>query len=299
MLKVESMYRIILFLASLMVAQPGWAAPVYVEPDWLAKRLNDANVVVVDMTDDPQYLRYHIPGAVRLGYGNLVMSRKKDKVSVRIPDEQLVKLLGIVGISRDSHVVIYDDMAGLNAGRLFWELERIGHPSVSVLRGGLVQWLLAGHNVDNNATKRRSVSYASNGQGRANEAGLEDIVSVSGEQSVSLLDVRSPEEYLGHPRAKRSGHIPGARLWSWQDSVDFERGFVPKPTPTLMASLTAAGAGDKTAPVYLYCRSGHRAAQSYLTLRGLGYEKVKLYDGSMAEYARQPGLPLVKGRTAR
>ncbi|MGD9000185.1 MAG: sulfurtransferase [Granulosicoccaceae bacterium] len=293
------MYRIILFLASMMVVRLGLAAPVYVEPDWLAERLNDAKVVVVDMTDDPQYLRYHIPGAIRLGYGDLVMSRKKDKVSIRIPDNQLVKLLGIVGIARDSHVVIYDDMAGLNAGRLFWELERIGHPNVSVLRGGLVQWLLAGHNVDNNETRRRPVSYESNGQGRANEAGLEDIVTASREQSVSLLDVRSPEEYLGHPRAKRSGHIPGARLWSWQESVDFERGFVPKPAPALLTSLAAAGAGDKAAPVYLYCRSGHRAAQSYLTLRGLGYEKVRLYDGSMAEYARQPGLPLVTGRAAR
>ena len=293
------MNRIFLLFIGFLFVRIGMAAPVYVEQDWLAKHLNDDNIVVVDMTDDPQYLRYHIPGAIRLGYGNLVMSRNRDKVSVRIPDEQLAKLLGIVGITRDSHVVIYDDMAGLNAGRLFWELERIGHPNVSVLRGGLVKWVLAGHKVDNAEVRKRPVKYEINGDGRANEAGLKDIVAISRDKSASLLDVRTPEEYLGHPKAKRSGHIPGARLWPWQETVDFEEGFVAKPEPLLMASLVSAGVEDKSAPVYLYCRSGHRAAQSYLTLRGLGYDNVKLYDGSMAEYARRTDLPLVKGRAAR
>jgi thiosulfate/3-mercaptopyruvate sulfurtransferase len=293
------MYRTLLFIVCLVLVRIGVAAPVYVEHDWLAKHLNDKNIIVVDMTDDPQYLRYHIPGAVHLGYSDLVMSRKKDKVSVRISDSQLAKLLGIIGITRNSHVVIYDDMAGLNAGRLFWELERIGHPNVSVLRGGLVKWVLAGHKVDNAGNRKRSVSYVINSEGRANDAELQDILAASRDKSANLLDVRSPEEYLGHPRAKRSGHIPGARLWPWQESVDFEQGFVPKPESVLQASLVSAGIQDKAEPVYLYCRSGHRAAQSYLTLRGLGYEQVKLYDGSMAEYARQRDLPLVTGRAAR
>lgn len=293
------MYRTVLLLCSVVLMRVAQAEPVYVEPDWLAGKLAAADVVIVDMTDDPQYLRYHIPGAIRLDYSELVMTRPADRVSLRLPEPQLYALLGRLGIQRDQHVVIYDDLAGLNAGRLFWELERIGHARVSVLRGGLVQWVLAGQRVDNREVSRRPVPYLATDSGRANEAGLQDVVQAMNGQDVVLLDVRSPEEYFGDPRAKRSGHIPGARHWPWQDSVDFAGGFVPRPAAALRASLTEVGVGASDSPVVLYCQSGHRAAQGYLTLRDLGYSRVRLYDGSMAEYARQADLPLVTGRQPR
>lgn len=44
-----------------------------------------------------------------------------------------------------------------------------------------------------------------------------------------------------------------------------------------------------------YCRSGHRAARAYLTLRSLGYEDVKVYANSMNEYAAARDAPLTQG----
>lgn len=293
------MRHVIALLFSLLMLPAAGAAPVYVEPAWLATKLADPGIVIVDMTDDPQYLRYHIPGAVRLDYDELVQTRPVDKVSLRLTDPQLFQRLGALGISRDSHVIIYDDMAGLNAGRLFWELERIGHPQVSVLRGGLVQWVLSGQRVDNIAVPPRTVVYQAVGKGLDNEAGLTEVVAAGTDDKTVLLDVRSPEEYLGHPRLRRSGHIPGARSWPWQDGVDFNAGFVPKPEPLLRNSLQAQGVSGNDTPVVLYCQSGHRAAQGYLTLRGLGYRHIKLYDGSMAEYGQHLELPLVMGREPR
>ena len=269
------------------------AAPIYVEHDWLAKKLDDKNIVVVDMTADRmQYLRFHIPSAVRLSYRDIVIKRK-DKVSVRVPDSRLYKVLGSLGISRDKHIVIYDDMGGLDAGRLFWELERIGHPKVSVLRGGLVKWVLAAHRVDNIPVKSFATQYKPGETGRNNEASLDNILN---RDSSTLLDVRSIEEYAGHPRYPRSGHIPDAKWWPWESNVDFEHGFVPRSNEVLQGELTKLGVKDKNKPVILYCRSGHRASQSYLTLRSLGYTDVKLYDGSMAEYANKRELPLQKGK---
>jgi thiosulfate/3-mercaptopyruvate sulfurtransferase len=113
------------------------AAPVFVNGAWLEQHLSAPNLVLVDMSDDDtQYLRFHLPGAVRLPYDVLVKERKPVKVKVRIDDTELLNVLERLGISHDSHVVIYDDMGGLLAARLFWELERIGHPEVSVLDGG-------------------------------------------------------------------------------------------------------------------------------------------------------------------
>jgi len=189
------------------------AAPVYVNGAWLEQHLSAPKVVLVDMSDDDtQYLRFHLPGAVRLPYDVLVKERKPDKVKVRIDDTELSKILGRLGITRDSHVVVYDDLGGLNAARLFWELERIGHPEVSVLDGGLVKWILDGRRVVNARAPRSAVTYERGGIGRDNEAGLRDVQQALEKRSIRLLDVRTNEEYIGEPKKPRTGHILGARL---------------------------------------------------------------------------------------
>ena len=291
----KSIFGFVLLSYSLMAS----ASSVYVEHDWLAKNLDNKQVLLVDMTTDGvQYLRYHIPGAVRLSYQDIV-TRRKDKVSVRLPNAQLAKVLSAIGLKQDQHVVIYDDMAGLDAGRLFWELERIGHKKVSVLRGGLVQWVLAGHKVNNQQVNPIASKYVISGKGIDNEADLEAVAEASIEDKAQLLDVRSQDEYVGHPKYPRSGHIPGAKWSSWEDNVDFEKGFVPKSSDLLMSKLSSLGVKNKTAPVILYCRSGHRASQSYLTMRDLGFSNVRLYDGSMAEYGSKTRLPLIKGMSEK
>jgi thiosulfate/3-mercaptopyruvate sulfurtransferase len=56
-----------------------------------------------------------------------------------------------------------------------------------------------------------------------------------------------------------------------------------------------AGLSEPDRPVITYCRSGHRAAHTYLALRALGFERVRLYASSMNEYARIPDAPLRQG----
>jgi len=272
------------------------AAPVMVETGWVAEHLSDAKVVVVDMSDEPQYSRFHVPGAVHLPYHFLMEMRKRDKVPVRLDDQRLFKLLGTLGVAPDSHVVIYDDMGGLNAGRLFWELERIGHAEVSVMNGGLVKWILEGRRVINTPVNRKPALYQPTGKGRRNEVDLAAVREASEKGNAVLLDVRSEQEYTGNKKMPRSGHIPGARWWPWQEGVDFAQGFVRRGGEALAGSLGKVGAGDKQGPIIAYCRSGHRAAQAYLTLRSLGYENVRVYPNSMNEYALVRAVPLNHGR---
>ncbi|HEC12255.1 MAG TPA: sulfurtransferase [Acidiferrobacteraceae bacterium] len=278
----------------------GLAAPVLVDTAWVAKHMDDPKLLLVDMAvEDTQYQRFHLSGAVYLPYAAIVYTRK-DGVSVRVPDQHLIKVLGLMGITADHHVVIYDDMGGLQAGRLFWELERIGHRQVSVMDGGLVRWVLEGRKVVAAPTLPKPNQYwRTKLAGRANDAKLEEVVIARDKRTAVLLDVRSKEEYLGNENLKKhnkpSGHIPGARWWPWDQSVGFNAGFKLKDRIDLLASLAAIGVKDKSAPVITYCRSGHRAAQSYLVLRHLGFTQVSLYDGSMAEYVRDPKAVLKTG----
>lgn len=290
-------FLFVLALMSGLYAVPAVAVvPVLVEGRWLEANIHDPRVVVVDMSDDDaQYQRFHLPGAVRLPYEFLVKERKADKVKVRLDDPELAALFGKLGITREKYVVIYDDMGGLNAARLFWELERLGHPRASVLDGGLVSWILEGRKVVNNAPRPVPAAYVLNGAGRANEASLDDVKTAMQTKSTRLLDVRSDDEYLGDPKKPRTGHIPGARWWPWERGVDFTRGFTRRDEATLKQTLRSVGAVDPQAPIIAYCRSGHRAAQSYLTLRSLGYENVKVYANSMNEYGLKPTEPLTQG----
>jgi len=294
-------YIFLLLITSLLqtftsVAQSAsQSSPVLVDSKWLAANMNNKNIVIIDTSEHTQHLRFHIPGSIHIGYNEIVYKRKKDKVSIQVPNDYFQKLLGQRGINNDSHIIIYDDMGGLNAGRLFWQLEQIGHKKVSVLDGGLVKWILEHRKVNNTSVKRPPLQYGANqSPGRNNLASIKTLT----EKNNLIIDARTKEEYMGHPRYPRTGHVPAAKLWDWQDNVSFENAFMIKKAPHIIKQQKHINLKNKSKNIVAYCRSGHRAAQTYLTLRSMGFNNVKLYDGSMAEYSRNKKAPLVKGCTA-
>jgi len=280
---------------SLLFSVNARAAEVLINGDWLEAHLQDEQIVVVDMSDEEvQYARFHLPGAVRLDYSALTRGTLRGKPNRRLTDQEFAALLGSLGIGRDTHVVIYDDMGGLNAGRLFFELERLNHPRVSVLDGGLVQWVLDNRRVNNQPAVRLPVKYELPSTVRESLASIDDFKGNRLNGAV-LLDVRTEEEYLGDRKDARSGHIPGARWWPWEQAIRMDRGFVFRGAHELESSLGKTGAADKQSPVVLYCRTGHRASQTYLTMRHLGYENVRVYAGSMIEYMQDASAPVKRG----
>jgi len=299
-MKAGNRYRNIILrivLVGLLLPAAGLvqAAPVLVDTAWLAKHIDDPNVVVIDMSsDETQYQRFHLPGAVYFPNYLLMRQRKTDKVITRLSQDELVFMLGQLGVMRHQYVVLYDDVGGLNTGRLFFELESIGHPNVSVLNGGLVKWILEGRKVVNNPYQRPQTRYGEVTNERKNEATLADVDAAQKTGTV-LIDARSQEEYVGDLQKKAGGHVPGANWWEWSDSVAMNKGFVYKPDSELRAKLHSIGVSSKDKPVIAYCRTGHRAAQTYLTLRSLGYNNVRLYANSMTEYGLVRKSNLVRG----
>lgn len=266
-----------------------------VSTEWLGKHLDDPDVVVIDMSsDETQYSRFHLPNAAYLPYYYLVRQRKSDKVLVRLSRDELVYTLGQMGITRNSYVILYDDAGGLNVGRMFFELESIGHPRVSVLNGGLVKWILEGRKVINTPFQRPPVRYGEAGKGIDNEATITDVDAAQ-KKGTLIIDARSREEYVGDLKKKAGGHVAGARWWEWSDSVAMNKGFILKSQQTLDAKLAGFGLTDPEQPVIAYCHTGHRAAQTYLALRSLGFENVRLYAHSMGEYDLLRKAKLVRG----
>lgn len=278
-----------------LISMAARAAPVMVDTQWVAGNMGRQEIVLIDMaTDETQYDRFHLPGAIYLPYYAIVKGRKKDRVTLPLTDVELRQLLGKFGLSSSRHLVIYDDMGGLHAARLFWQLEGIGHSKVSVMNGGLVKWILEGRKVVNAPARLKPTTYGAGRGGRKNLATMEDVDNAA-KNGVTLIDTRSTEEYIGDLKKRKGGHVPGAKWWEWSRSIDISRGFVHRSKNELQSQLASIGAGEKSKPVIAYCRSGHRAAQTYLTLRSLGYENVKLYAHSMKEYGRYRAKKLKRG----
>lgn len=288
------MFKKILLISFFLYTTSLFAAPpMLVDDDWLNENLKSPNIRLIDMSDDTQYQRFHISGAIHLPYSAINYSTK-DRVSYSIGQENIIKILGLLGITNKHHVVIYDDMGGLHASRLFWELEKLGHENVSILNGGLVKWILSGKKVIAGVNKVKPVQYAPlNNPGRDNSNDVNTILNSN--FADILLDVRSEDEYKGDVRYPRSGHIPGAKSWDWQQAVDFDNAFKLKNNAGIKNQLQQLGITKLDTPITVYCQSGHRAAHSYFTLRNLGFSKVKLYDGSMSEYGLIKSAPLTKG----
>ncbi len=93
---------------------------------------------------------------------------------------------------------------------------------------------------------------------------------------VPIVDVRTVQEY------QFVGHVPGAFsipafLWGrWDDQ---KRSFGLDPNPDFVKQF-AAVFPDKSAPVIVMCRSGHRSAKATKLLVGAGYSRVyQLWEG--------------------
>ena len=122
----------------------------------------------------------------------------------------------------------------------------------------------------------------------------------AGSESVRLVDVRSPAEYLGEvmapphlpqEAAQRPGHIPGAVNIPWSKAVDPETGTL-LPEERLRSLYEGQGVTPDL-EVVAYCRIGERSAHTWFVLHELlGYPQVRNYDGSWTEWGSLVGAPI-------
>ncbi|MDX2153490.1 MAG: sulfurtransferase [Bryobacteraceae bacterium] len=273
-----------------MMASGAWAQEYLVSTEWLAKRLDDPQLVVLHVGQAKDYEAGHIPGARLLTLAEIALGPESAGLHVQLPSaEKLLEAFGKVGVGNSSRVVIYSPSITA-ATRTWFSLDYLGlSDRASLLDGGLAAWQAEGRPL----TKDVPAVKAATLTGRARPETVADaawIASRLKDAKVQVVDARTEEFYSGATQgfqATRQGRIPGARSVTF--STLLENGKF-KSKEQLKAALQ--GEGKQTVS---YCHIGMQATVPYFAARLAGLD-VKLYDGSFEDWSRRSELPVETGR---
>jgi thiosulfate/3-mercaptopyruvate sulfurtransferase len=270
-----------------------------VSTEWLAERLRDPRIAVVDASyflptqkrdAHAEYRAGHIPGAVFFDIE--AVSDHSTELPHMLPGTtQFDQVVGQLGIGDDATVVVYDSIGLFSAPRVWWTFRLFGAKSVYILDGGLPKWKAEGRPLDTGDAKPTPKEFHAKMNVGA-VALLDDMRMAVADDSVQIVDARSAERFAGkapEPRpGLRSGHIPRSF------NVPYDRLLVNGRLATrehVTAAFTSAGV-DLDKPIITSCGSGVTAAILTFALESIGKEPKGLYDGSWAEWGSRPDLPV-------
>jgi len=276
-----------------------------VSTDWLAERLRDKKLMILDCQPNVHdYILEHIPGAVYLNE-NHFRCHAKNQPARFIHPEAAVPVLRSAGLKADVPVVVYTGVGaakgwgdGLDQTMVAYSLARYGHNSVFVLDGGLDKWKAEQRPLEKEYAVVKPSRFSTTVR-KDYFIEYEGFKKIKDRADVILLDARPPEKYEGQSFWMKPGHIPGAVNLPWQDLMDEKNKTLLRPEEEVLAILRKHGV-DKNKIILCSCGTGREATNEYLLLRFyLGYPKVKLHEGAFTEWVSYPGNPTVTGKNPR
>ena len=254
-----------------------------ITPTELMERLSKPNLIMIDSRSYKEYSEGHIPGAVNLDLFYYHWS-DTSKEGIRAFEKQMKNLLSFVGITKDKTVVFYDEVSGMSAARGVWLLMYFSHPQALMLDGGFKKWKSMGLPIETKTHGFRPTKF----EGTTNKkiiVGYEYVKKKIGK--VKIVDARTKEEYDGTViRAARRGHIPTAVSIDWNLNINDDG------TMKSIEDLTKLYKFSKNDEIVTYCQGGYRAANSFLALKRLGFQNVRVYLGSWGEWGNKLELPV-------
>jgi thiosulfate/3-mercaptopyruvate sulfurtransferase len=273
-----------------------------VSTEWLAARLGDPDVVVVDGSyhlptakrdASGEYRAAHIPGAVFFDIEEIA-DHSSDLPHMLPSAEAFAEAAGSLGISDRSKIVVYDSLGLFSAARVWWTFRVFGAAHVFILDGGLPKWLAEARPVERGEVVREPHKFTARKNEQAVKA-VEDVQQALRGGGPQVVDARSPERFRGEgpePRPSvRPGHMPGSRNVPYAGLVENGR----LVSTDHIGAAFAAGGVDLEKPIVTSCGSGVTAAILWLALDALGKEPAGLYDGSWVEWGSRKDLPIATG----
>jgi 3-mercaptopyruvate sulfurtransferase SseA len=192
--------------------------------------------------------------------------------------------------SCDDFIVLYDDAGTLFSARVWWVMRSFGFRNVCVLNGGWNEWIRSKGDVEFGLKK---VEPGKIDDLKFNQDGsvvdLKEMQNLVEKGETQIIDSRPWDEYTGKNSRgnKFVGRVPNAKFFDlnglWSD------GKLDRDPLKIERVIEDAGISPHRDTV-LYCHSAFRATAAALILHEYGFDRVRIYEGSMSEWNNIDGL---------
>ncbi|PAV21810.1 thiosulfate sulfurtransferase [Pyrrhoderma noxium] len=268
-----------------------------------------------------EYTKKSIPSARLLDLDELSSSHELGLKHMMPSPEQFASTCEDFGITRDTHVIMYDSQGIFSAPRALFMFRAFGHANSSVLDGGLPRWEAEGFSTEPGSiallSKPEKASYPTPSYDKGVVKSYDQIVANAAldpesDPSASLVvDARPNGRFTGQDPEPRpglsAGHIPYSLSLPFTTFLETHQApngqsytsFLPKDKilEALEGKIGAKNTQDVLEgkrSIVASCGSGMTAGVLWLGLSILGVKSPAIYDESWTGYAMRESSKIVK-----
>ena len=250
--------------------------------------LPDSGLIAKD-----EYNKKHIHNAVFFDINNI--ADPNNYLPHMIPSKELFsEMMSDLGLNNEDDIVIYDNSPFLSSARAWFLFRYFGFENISILHGGLKNWIKYGGEVTNMTTSIPKGNFIAKKERKELVVSLDQMINASKNVNSIILDARSYKRFTGEANEPRpglsSGHIPSSKSLPSSDLINKEGCLKSLDELNSIFSKGEISINDE---IIATCGSGVSACVTAIALFCMGKNDVTIYDGSWSEWASS-GQKIVK-----
>ena len=267
---------------------------------WLEQNINKTDLILLDASlaktangKKSKYKDLTIPSARIFNLKDNFSDRNSAFPNTMPSKEKFELECQKLGISKTSGVIVFDNHGIYSSPRVWWMFKTMGHDKVSVLDGGLKEWVKKGLRTENRTHKTYETGDF---EACLNEDYIINYNSIklnTEKQTFTLIDARSEGRFNGaeqDPRTElKSGHIKGSINIPYNNVLSNGKYKSKEVLKKLFGTKC-----DTNEKLVFSCGSGLTACIVFLACEFAFTKSKFVYDGSWTEWAENNNLKNVE-----